>query len=195
MLKNITYAGPSTNRRIKLLASGLNIGPLTQALKNSTDLWGQNAARTDPPESPHHGLSDIWCRFAPAGAGGGAQHESVWYPAADRLPVRQMARELMWLMSGEQLGGVLITRIPAGATCKPHTDTAWHAGFYSKFAVQIEADPGQTFCFDGEELVTQAGDLFSFDNSYLHWVTNPTLVDRITAIFCIRVDQSYGGTP
>jgi hypothetical protein len=45
--------------------------------------------------------------------------------------------------------GVLITRIKPGQICKPHTDPGWHARYYDKFAVQIEAAPEQCVSFRG----------------------------------------------
>ena len=67
-----------------------------------------------------------------------------------------------------------------------YEDHGWHAKYYEKFALQIEASPGQEFCFEDARLETKPGDLFWFDNSYTHWVTNPTKYDRVTMIICIK---------
>jgi hypothetical protein len=178
--------------RILKIADGLDVEPLRDALQAQPELWNQNTARTAHPDSPHHELSDIWARFAGPGVNGGEPHESIWYPCADLLPIRDLVYPLMSGVHGDQLGGVLITKIPAGKACKPHSDPGWHARFYEKFAVQIDADPRQEFCCEGESLVTKPGDLFWFDNSFTHWVTNPTEFDRITAIVCIRSDLFKG---
>lgn len=175
--------------RIKLLATGIALSPLVRALEAHPELWDQNRGRTESPESPHHEASDIWCRFAPDGSGGGEEHFSVWYPPADVLPVRMYATEIMAAVGGTALGGVLITRIPAGGKVKPHVDPGWHARFYEKFALQVAAAPGQEYHFEGQSLVTEPGDLYWFDNSHTHWVTNDSEQDRITAIFCIRVER------
>ena len=66
---------------------------------------------------------------------------------------------LMSLVRGEQLGGVLITKVPAGKEVKPHTGPGWHARYYEKFAVQLQSAPGQRFCFEGESLESKPGDL------------------------------------
>ena len=86
----------------------------------------------------------------------------------------------------ERLGGVLITKIPAGMECKPHVDGGWHAGHYEKYGIQIASAPGQRFCFEGESLETRPGDVFWFDNSHTHWVTNDTEHDRITLIVTLK---------
>jgi quercetin dioxygenase-like cupin family protein len=173
--------------KIKLLASGVNVQPLHWALMKNPQLWNQNRGRTESPESPHHGLDDIWVRYGKCeGAMDGQPHESHWYECADVLGVKPYLRDLLRTVDGDVLGGVLITRIPPGATCKPHVDLGWHALEYQKYAVQIASAPGQKFCFEGQELETAPGDLFWFNNQHTHWVENPTNYERITMIACIK---------
>lgn len=172
---------------IKLLSEGLNVAPIYWNLLQHPELWNTHTNRTESPDSPHHGLDDIWARFGdPARASDGSPHDSFWYPSADVLGIKAMCHDIMRHVEGVELGGVLITRIPAGATCKPHTDPGWHARRYQKFGVQITSAPGQKFCFEGAELETKPGDLFWFDNQFLHWVENPTQYERVTMIVCIR---------
>ena len=175
---------------IRLLSRGLPVAPLHWALMQHAELWNRHTSRTADPDSPHHGLDDIWARFGdPGRADDGQPHDAHWYPAAETLGLKAICLNVMHHVGGVELGGVLITRIPAGAECKPHTDPGWHARRYQKFAVQIASAPGQRFCFDGESLETQPGDLFWFDNQSTHWVTNPTPYERITMIVCIRMED------
>jgi quercetin dioxygenase-like cupin family protein len=154
------------------------------------ELWNEHNARTKDESSPHYELDDIWTRFGDTEyAENGQPHNSKWYPSADILGIKALVYDLFRAVEGVELGGVLITRIPAGKECKPHTDPGWHARRYQKFAVQITSAPGQKFCFDEEELETKPGDIFWFDNQYTHWVVNPTPYDRITMIVCIRRDK------
>jgi quercetin dioxygenase-like cupin family protein len=97
-----------------------------------------------------------------------------------------LARKVFRRVHGKRLGGVLITRIPPGGEVKPHKDTGWHAGFYEKFAVQVASNEGQAFCFESDELRPMPGDLYTFQNHVLHWVTNPTPEERITMIVCVK---------
>ncbi len=176
---------------IRLLWEGADVAPMREALKAHPELWDQQTARTQPIDSPHHGLSDIWARYAdPATMAPDGSHDSIWYQPADALPVRDMVFPLMAAVRGERLGGVLITRIKPGQVCKPHTDPGWHARYYEKFAVQIEAAPQQGFHFERQSLVTKPGDVFWFDNSFKHWVTNDSESDRITLIACIRTERT-----
>lgn len=151
-------------------------------------LWDRRTERTRHPNSPHNGLSDVWVRYAPPGVDGSQPHRSAWYvEEAAALPeLVSLVYVLMGLLRGDELGGVLVTRIPPGATCKPHTDPGWHARHYEKFGVQIASAPGQEFHVEDVSLETVPGDVFTFDNARTHWVTNDTAHERITAIVCIR---------
>lgn len=166
----------------------VDVDDLAKALEENPQLWDQNTARTAPPESPHHGLSDIWARYAAPGVDGSGPHKSVWYDSALTKPLMSIADELMEQLQGQTLGGVLITRIPPGGECKPHRDPGWHARYYEKIAVQVKSWPGQAFHFIGEKFAGRPGDCYWFDNSHEHWVPNPTQHERITAIFCIKTD-------
>lgn len=115
------------------------------------------------------------------------QHESAWYPVVKEIPsVIPIVFDVMRDVRGTRLGGVLITKIPAGETCKPHRDGGWHAGYYEKFAVQLASAEGQAFCFESKSLSARPGELYTFDNSQTHWVVNHSPHDRMTLIICIR---------
>lgn len=174
--------------KIQKIADGVNVGPLLWALQANPQLWNADAQRTEDAGSPHHEVDDIWVRYSETPEEPGP-HESVWYPSAALLPVREIVYPLMQFVKGERLGGVLITRIRAGKQCKRHHDEGWHAKYYDKFAVQVQSAPGQFFCFDGEQLEPAPGDVYTFQNQFDHWVTNDTQHDRITLIVCIKTDR------
>ncbi len=89
-------------------------------------------------------------------------------------------------LNGAELGGVLITKVPAGGSVLPHIDRGWHATYYDKFAVQLASNEEQYFWFEDCELVTQPGDVYNFRNDIPHAVYNPSDEDRITMICCIK---------
>jgi hypothetical protein len=175
---------------IRLIGKGINVEGLQYALSVNPQLWDEFNDRTRSEKSPHYGLNDIWARFAAPWDDATKPHSSVWYPSADLLNLKPFIYEVMNKLNVDQLGGVLITRIPAGVMCKPHTDPGWHARYYEKFALQIKANDKQRFCFKEAELVTEPGDLFWFDNSKLHWVVNDSEEERITMIICVKRDTS-----
>lgn len=172
--------------KIKHITSGINVAPLLWALQANPQLWNEKKSRTESVDSPHYGLDDIWVRYAADDVNGSQPHDSIWHECADLLPIKNMVMQLFTAVGGTRLGGVLITRIPAGKECKPHTDPGWHARYYEKYAIQIQSAPGQKFCFDGESLEPIPGDVYWFDNAFTHWVINPTQYDRITMIICIK---------
>lgn len=149
--------------------------------------------RTTAYETPHKSVSDIWVRYNDWANFNGdpqafnAEHDSVWYPVIDKIPAcRALVRKVFKHVKGSKLGGVLITRIPPGGEVKPHIDGGWHAGYYDKFAVQLQGNKDQAFCFEDSRLSAEPGELYTFDNSKLHWVTNDSDEDRMTLIVCIR---------
>lgn len=173
-------------KKIELLARGMQVNHILWALQKNPQIWDTNNARTGYVQSPHYQLHDVWVRYAPDMnyvGDGSCEHDIQWLIDEDTLPVRGLIDDIMQMVGGKELGGVLITRIPAGKTCLPHVDVGWHAENFEKIGVQIQSAPNQKFCFESEELETVAGDVFWFDNRYLHWVTNPTPYDRVTMIF------------
>ncbi len=176
--------------KIKLISEGANVNSIHWAILKHPEFWNEFKSRTEDVNSPHYGLDDIWARFGEEqDAKDGTAHDAKWYPSAEILGIKPLVLDLFRAVGGVELGGVLITRIPAGKECKPHQDHGWHARRYEKFGVQIASAPNQEFCFDDEKLETKVGDVFWFDNQYTHWVTNPTQYDRITMIVCIRRDK------
>lgn len=183
----------------KLAEIGPDIAPIQAELAANPQLWNQYTLRTGYEGTPH-GVDDIWVRyrsFDDIAIHGmaiqdfvGTEHDSVWYAASDALPcLKSFIFEAMRYWEVERLGGVLITRIPPGGSVAPHIDGGWHAGYYEKIALQIQSAPGQTFCFEDGAFECEPGTIYSFDNSQKHWVSNRSLVERITAIICVRRDQ------
>lgn len=179
---------PNTNSPIELIGGRYRVSGLVEQLQNPA-VWNRHPVRL---YGPHSKLSDIWVRFRDAEELTAPEryaeaHESVWYPVIKDIPlVLPLVDEVMEAVGGQQLGGVLITKIPPHEICKPHRDTGWHATYYEKFAVQLQSNLNQAFCFEDKELRTMPGDLYTFDNSRLHWVVNNSDTDRMTLIICIR---------
>lgn len=185
-MNTYTAAHYSIDPPIKLLIEGIDVGHIYRAIKEHPEYWDEHNHRTRDPQSPHYELNDIWARFVPVESLHLGEQSCEWYPSADVLQVRETVTDIYDYFGGTELGGVLITRIPPGKMCRPHSDTGWHAAKYEKFGLQIASAPGQQFCFDDAALDTKPGDLFWFDNSKRHWVINPTEHERITMIICFR---------
>jgi hypothetical protein len=177
---------------IKLLSTGFPVSQCLQEIDSNPDVWDRYTLRT-AGYTPHSKISDIWIRYNAwenyqgDRARFNSEHDSVWYPAVAQLPsVRSLVMDVFNYVQGERLGGVLITKIPPGCMVRPHIDTGWHATYYDKYAVQLRGDNRQAFCFESVQLSTMPGDLYTFDNSKLHWVVNNSDEERMTLIICIR---------
>ena len=175
------------------IGSGFDVAPLLSQIDAHPDVWNRHTMRTAAYGTPHAKVDDIWVRYnAWANFTGDPQafngpHASSWYPVVDEIPaVKPLVFDVMRLVEGEQLGGVLITRVPPGGRVEPHIDNGWHASYYHKIAVQLRGNADQAFCFEGAELRANPGDVYTFDNSYLHWVVNDSDAERITLIICVR---------
>lgn len=185
-------------RNFMKVCDGINVGPLNFALKQKTCLWNTRTLRKDNPASPHLAMSDIWIRYNDDTqarntgdyTGFHDMHYPVWYAAADEIPgLKALALGLMTKMGATHLGGILITKIPAGAKIEPHVDSNWHADFYNcKLYVPLQANPE---CFnrcEDEIVVMKAGECWYFNNQVVHEVQNNGDDDRITLIICMRVE-------
>lgn len=173
------------------MRSGYDVSAAVEQLESQPDIWNTHTLRTEAYQ--HRQVSDVWVRYNDWANWDGdvaafnGPHESVWYPVIARIPaVWSLVRRVMRDVGGIELGGVLITRIPPGGRVEPHIDHGWHARHYEKFAIQIRGNDHQAFCFEDAELRPAPGDLYTFDNSRLHWVTNDSDEDRMTLIICIR---------
>lgn len=164
---------------------------LAKQLAANPQLWGEHPLRT-LPGGPFVGTSDIWVRFqAPDDlmARPGQPHESVWYPCAEILPAaRMIADYLLQLTASSELGGILITRIPAGGEVKTHHDRGgWHAEHYNaKVYVVLQGNEHCVNYFEDEAYVMQQGEAWRFNNLVPHSVKNDGPSDRISLIVCMR---------
>lgn len=201
-------------KHLRPLVYGLDVAPVLEELDAHPELWNQFTLRTEGYAPAHNGISDIWVRYRdwaewqqiqlevndPSGVGAqqlvarfvGEPHDSVWYPAIEKLPsIRTLVYELMYHYNVERLGGILITRIPPYGRVGPHIDRGWHANYYEKILVQLRSAPQQAFCFDDGRFECEPGTVYAFDNSFEHWVDNMSAVERISLIVCVRRDPRF----
>jgi len=175
---------------IGFLPTRFDVASLTAELAAHPEVWGQYPWRTEHPRSPHREASDVWVRYNALerlGPHFNDAHEAQWYPVCDLLPAaKRLASEVAQTMGATSLGGVLITKVPAGKQIYPHIDLGWHALHYEKIAVQIAGNDKQAFCFEDGHVSAQPGQSYWFNNQATHWVTNESDEDRITFICCIR---------
>jgi len=171
----------------------LDVSHLQIALNAKTHLFGERKMRQET--YAHAAMSDIWVRYNDyknLGPNFNDEHDSVWYPAYRELPeLKPILFGLMALVDGERLGGVLITKVPAGGRIEPHVDGGWHAGYYSKFYVPVQNDAGASFEWEGAAIHPHLGEVYEFRNDIPHWVNNDSKRNRIAMIVCIKTEMTW----
>jgi hypothetical protein len=137
-------------------------------------------------------MTDIWVRYKDPSdniksgdwASFFTEHDSVWLK--DTPSVKDICSKIMECVGGTRLGGVLLTRLPAGGVITPHVDGGWHAEYYDKYLVPVINDKGATFCYNKVSQETPSGEVFAFRNDMEHWVQNNSSRERIVMIVCIK---------
>lgn len=177
------------------IAEGVDVLPLRLALQMNPQLWNEHSGRKEFNGSSHKETSDIWVRYNDiknieqgyeAFTG---PHDSVWYPSASILPIKPLVMSLMTRCEATRLGGVLITKIPAGGRVLPHTDSGWHPEHYPvKLYIPLQTNPQVLNRCEDEEVVMRTGDVWYFNNLVEHEVKNDGPDDRMTLIVCLRCD-------
>lgn len=166
-----------------------SVNAVVAELDAQPELWNQHTMRKGA--YVHSAVDDIWVRYRDlAELKGRTQkqfidqvHTCVWYPAWKALPsLLPLVFGLANVILATQIGGILITRIPAGHRVGPHSDLGFNARHYRKFCICLKANEGQSFEFDGEKMLAISGEAFEFDNRFEHWVENPTDEERMSLI-------------
>ena len=184
-------------RHFQLIHAGLDIAPILAELDAAPELWNANADRTRRENSPHAASSDIWLRFFPrdtlhADADFNADGRCVFYPAWHRLPsLQRIVWALMSTLQATELGGCLITRLAPGASILPHADRGWHAEFYNrKVYIPLRSNPWCINTVSNEAVSFRAGEIWEFENTITHSVSNGGNEERITVILCFRSEAA-----
>lgn len=176
---------------LQQVADGIDVAPVLAQLDAHPELWNIYPERKT---GPHAEMSDIWVRYfsrdvltAPEAYRG--QHPFVFYPAWDVLTeLRPIVDDLAAIEHASELGGILITRIPAGGTIGWHHDRgSWHAEHHDrKLYVPLRANDRCINYVGKEHVVMLPGSAWYFDNLVDHAVVNQGRTERITLILCFR---------
>lgn len=181
------------SEHFSLLMEGLNIDPILEELDAAPDLWDQFPLRRTMPDSPHREMQDIWLRYAdPMPPDAVTPFESKWWDASYRLPaLMEMTNTICDYTGAHELGGVLVTRLPAGRQIYPHHDRGpWHAEHHNfKVYLCLASNEGCINYFAGDSFVMKPGDLWRFDNQVNHMCLNNGDTVRISAIISMRVAE------
>ena len=149
-------------REFQQIAANVDVLPLLCELYRQPELWNQHTARTCGI-SPHSDVDDIWVRFRnpeelTSAASFAEPFAPVFYPAWHALPhLRQIVFGLMARLEAVQLGGILITRVPAGKQVAPHDDRGrWHSEWFATKAYLPLVSNDRCINTCGDEMVMHA---------------------------------------
>lgn len=176
------------------IASGIDVMPLLLEIHRQPHLWDCNNVRLIE-RSPHRETHDIWLRYKDETENKASgdysnfadAHDGIWYPGYYALPsARALIFGLMSRVEGERLGGILIYSVPAGKKIYPHVDKGWHVDYFEKFNICLQSNSLTKFCYAGEAMTAEAGDVHRFVNNVEHEVINEGVTDHIVMTVCIR---------
>ena len=183
------------------IAVGFNVMPLQIALRRQPRLFGKYDMRC-VGNSPHRESTDIWVRYNAienvlnnegqlnATHPANKEHRPVGYPAYYQLPdIRAVIFDLMRVVEGEELGTILLVKIPPGKQIYPHIDGGWSAEYYAKYYIAVQSAPGNSFNFPDGSIFPTVGDAYWFDNSVLHDAKNESNDDMVMLIVTIKSDK------
>jgi hypothetical protein len=181
-------------KHFTLVHAGLDVAPILAELEAHPALWNEHSERTADNAGPMAGTGDIWIRYFPHAslrepADYLRENRPVFYPAWQALPsIQPVVHSLMAMCCGVELGGILISRIPAGGEIKPHVDgAAWSARYYNrKFYVPLKANARCVNTCGEDEVVFRVGEIWEFDNLVTHSVLNHGTTERVTLIVTLR---------
>lgn len=199
-------------RNFQQIASGLDVGPLLNAIQRKPQLWNQYGVRTWHPESVHRVIDDIVLRYnsfdgrePPIGddfvEAVCSRLECVNYPPWNELPeVAGLIFPLMFRVQGLHLGRVFISRMRPGTVIPAHSDRIAPAEeqfpsrmppavYYDRYHIVLASSPGVIFKCGDEQISMQKGEAWYFNNQLLHEVVNNSADDRIHLIADIHSAQ------
>lgn len=179
------------------IMDGVDVARLNLEVDANPDLWDSDTIRTADDNGPFSGTSDLWLRYRAKEELTSPEkykepHFAVWYPAVDKFPsVKPIVRELMTRTGATHLGGVMLTRIPAGKAIKPHDDRgSWHAEFMNcKVYLPVKTNVRCYNWVEDDEVVMRVGEAWYFNNLVTHSVENMGNSERVTLIVCMRVEN------
>lgn len=170
---------------------------LLRQIEENPQLWDEHPERKIGIDSPHSEMSDIWVRFRPKDELTGVQsyaepHIPAWYSSRRILTeVERICHVMMAHFKAVQLGGVLITKIPAGGSIKPHDDRGrWHPEFFNtKIYIPLQSNSECVNYCEQAHVNMKVGEVWTFDNLKIHSVENNGDTDRITLIISMRTER------
>lgn len=168
------------------LLEGLPVEPLAALLDAHPDWWKQITMRQDYLGSAHHETECIYLR-GPRSFDFEHYFGESWAGDFPRLRdtlthLMPVMRPLLDAIGWQELGRVMLVRMPAGAQLEEHTDEGPYAEHYSRYHVPIVTNAHCEMWVDGETQHMAAGDAWWFNHRVPHTAYNNGDAARIHLI-------------
>jgi GNAT superfamily N-acetyltransferase len=171
----------------RLVASGIETGPLLERLRADPELWLAETGRQNYAGSAHRESQAIflrWCKEKSVAAAF-TDIEAVDCPAAEKLMPEAgqvFDAALNAIADAEYPGRSMITRLAPWGRVYPHSDEGAYAEHYDRFHLCLSADEGSVFNVGSESFTAKPGELWWFNHKREHSVENKGAVDRVHMI-------------
>lgn len=194
----------SAGESFRRIATGIAVEPLLKAIAEAEPPLWRTTLRETYPGSAHAGAQSILVRgprvpelavaLAHAAVGQASRliddiqgdTVAIDYPATGHL-MPAIGDAVMSVLEHVRsplgdLGRVMLTKLPAGASIARHTDEGVYADLYDRFHLALQSDAGCSFTCGPETYLPRAGDAFWFNHKRQHAVENRSSRDRIHLI-------------
>lgn len=174
--------------------SGIDIAPLLAQVRAHPELWDIDDIWTrNKPNSAIYGVSNIVLRWNKIVDGDKESFSILW-------EARSIVDGIVDACGADFLGKVLITRLRPGQNINPHIHVSPRGvpRVYHTFQVPLSVAPGCVFgCADEDprdsglweenQIHMEPGNVYWFENTVSHWVTNNSDQERISMLMDIRL--------
>lgn len=194
-----------SGKNFEVVARGIQTAPLIERLDQAPELW-RWAERNSYPGSAHAEGKTILLRWAKTPQVDPpptpeamvnlvlSTTEAEDYPASSAL-MPEAGEAVMAILErlrgyvGEQLGHVMLTRLPPGGRIARHTDEGVYADLYDRFHLCLAGDEGNTFRCGGETYHPKPGEAFWFNHKREHEVENAGALARVHLIVDVMAPE------
>ena len=179
-----------------VLLQKADVSALRKELDSNVDLFGSVPIRTSYEGSAHKQVQDILLRgpeLSPTRTLAELQADLQCYDynTFSSFPEAYRAvHDFMGLLKGQQLGRVLVTKLPKGCSIDSHIDEGPAADFYIRYHIVLQGEAGSTFTSGDETVEMLTGEVWYINNQIPHSVYNGSDTDRIHLIVDIK-DSEY----
>lgn len=167
--------------RFKLIADGLDTGPLLKRILANEHLWAERTERQNYPGSAHKDTETIYLRWAVDESVEGGFYdlrskdhvETITALAPDVFPLCQTAIEKIVghaYSYNDDVGRVILTRMKPWGVITEHVDEGPYADKYDRFHVCLQGE--SILNCGGAHQKMAPGQLWWFNHKLPHYVTN-----------------------